>query len=236
MTAKARGDHELDLFHLILWWASEASVQLTPIRVVKFLYLADVHYARATGGQTFTSMPWRFHHFGPWAAESVQVIERARRHPWFQSRSYYSPYKQDEAEAYSCPRGAPRGDPRLLPLIARSGLKRDIETYGADTHALLDYVYFETEPMMAAEPEDPLDFSHCEPRRHVPGIEMRSPSKKNRKKAKDLLAALVAANPRPAAQEVPAALDACGLEDLEGAEGSQVILGIDEVCDDFKES
>ncbi len=55
-----------ELVQLICGWASERDEVLTPIRIVKFLYLADLYYARKNDGMTLTGWRWRFIDFGPY--------------------------------------------------------------------------------------------------------------------------------------------------------------------------
>lgn len=52
------------LIQLIVEEAAARGEVLSPIRAVKFLYLADVYYARYHKGQTLTGWPWRFVHYG----------------------------------------------------------------------------------------------------------------------------------------------------------------------------
>ena len=48
------------LIQFIVCQAMEFGASLTPIKVVKFLYLADVYYARENKGKTLTGWPWKF--------------------------------------------------------------------------------------------------------------------------------------------------------------------------------
>lgn len=66
---------------LVSFIAEEASARgelLSPIRLVKFLYLADVYYARYHNGQTLTGWPWRFVFYGPYRREAMATIDRVR--------------------------------------------------------------------------------------------------------------------------------------------------------------
>ena len=49
----------LDLIQYIIWYASERGMKLSPIRLVKFLYLADLYWARENNGETLNEWPWR---------------------------------------------------------------------------------------------------------------------------------------------------------------------------------
>ena len=68
-----------NLVHLIVWHAAETGNALTPLRLVKFLYLADLYYARAHRGETLTGWPWAFVHYGPYCSEAMDTIQEAVR-------------------------------------------------------------------------------------------------------------------------------------------------------------
>jgi hypothetical protein len=48
------------LIQFIVCQATEFEASLTPIRVIKFLYLADLYDARENKGETLTGWPWAF--------------------------------------------------------------------------------------------------------------------------------------------------------------------------------
>lgn len=48
------------LTQFIVCQDTEFGASLSPIRVVKFLYLADLYYARENKGETLTGWPWKF--------------------------------------------------------------------------------------------------------------------------------------------------------------------------------
>ncbi|MCK1859649.1 hypothetical protein MXE00_14905, partial [Legionella pneumophila] len=51
--------------------------QLGPIHIIKYVYLADLYYAKFNTGQTFTGADWSFYKFGPWSQEVNIRIEPA---------------------------------------------------------------------------------------------------------------------------------------------------------------
>jgi len=67
------------LFQFIIAVASQIGDsfgrRLQPIHLLKYAYLADLAYAERHGGKTFTGIPWRFYHFGPWDEEAYRRIE-----------------------------------------------------------------------------------------------------------------------------------------------------------------
>jgi len=48
------------LIQFVVCQATEFGASLTPIRVVKFLYLVDLYHARENRGETLTGWPWKF--------------------------------------------------------------------------------------------------------------------------------------------------------------------------------
>lgn len=119
-------------------------------RLVKLLYLADVEYFR-TYGKRLTDLRWRFLHFGPYASELVDVlgkpeVEEIPLHDRKQPKQFvFNEMELDRAEV-----------PREVAQIVDGLVK---EWGDADLNQLLDYVYFETEPMQDVERGSFLDFS-----------------------------------------------------------------------------
>ena len=66
-----------DLVHAIVWYASNRGEKLTTLRIVKFLYLADLYHARVSRGETLTGWPWAFVYFGPWCQQANEAISNA---------------------------------------------------------------------------------------------------------------------------------------------------------------
>jgi hypothetical protein len=46
-----------NLIQFIVCYATQRDIQLTTVRLVKFIYLAELYYARATQGRTLTEFP-----------------------------------------------------------------------------------------------------------------------------------------------------------------------------------
>jgi hypothetical protein len=141
------------LLRYIVATAREFGGFVTTIRLVKFVYLVDLEYQRRYG-RTLTGLPWRFHHYGPYAFEFGDLsrlcgydLEReefvdARGH---QGTLLYAP--QDE----EFPEGL-----RMTTRMIVDGL---VEKWAdRDTADLLDYVY-RTEPIRRGQRGAPLDWS-----------------------------------------------------------------------------
>lgn len=132
--------------------------ELGPIHFIKYVYLADLHYAMAHGGETYTGTPWRFHKFGPWANEVFQRIEPALIHMGVEKKVISGKYEDDFVRWRLDPDLCPDGLERELPFFVTTAIDHGVKTFGADTIPLLHYVY-DTFPMLHAAPGEALDFS-----------------------------------------------------------------------------
>lgn len=158
MNSSAFDPHELIRF--ITWYASTRGERLTTIRLVKFLYLADLFFARERSGQTLTGWLWAFVHYGPFCTEALHAIRTAREHGLVDAQPYPSQYDEKDYWLYGAdPYEQEPSIVEQLPAYVVSELKEAIRKWADDTPGLLDYVYFHTEPMMIAVPGNRLDFS-----------------------------------------------------------------------------
>lgn len=66
----------INLITYIVCYATEHDKQLTTVRLVKFIYLAGLYYARQNQGQTFTHFPWAFINYGPYCHKAREAIDR----------------------------------------------------------------------------------------------------------------------------------------------------------------
>lgn len=177
----------VQLIQWIVWYASTYEITLTRLRLVKFLYLADLFFAREKNGQTFSALPWAFIHYGPYCNEAVKEIDAAVSLGLIEEQAYESKYEDKDYYLY---RSCVDEEPSLmrdLPTYVSSELKWAIQKWGEDSSGLLDYVYFETEPMVNVHRGDLLDFSKaCQPIKQ-PKMEMKKLSKKRLNVAKEAL-------------------------------------------------
>jgi len=145
-----------ELIQYIVWFATEKEMKLTTVRLVKFLYLADLYWARENKGETLTGWLWRFVHYGPFCGEALNAIEEAHQSELIEKSAYKSKFGDEDYNLYWCDK-----EPAFvqkLPSYLTSLLSEAISKWGDDTYGLLDYVYFETEPMVDAKKGDLLDF------------------------------------------------------------------------------
>lgn len=133
--------------------------ELGPIHLIKYLYLADLAYAETHHGETYTQIPWKFHHFGPWATEAFNRIDPALATIDAQKKritSYYTDdftrWSADDEELYG-------QLAEELPIQVVSSVKGAVQEFGNSTEDLLHFVY-NTYPMLQAAPEEYLIFSN----------------------------------------------------------------------------
>lgn len=134
--------------------------QLGPIHLIKYVYLADLTYAKHNNGETFTGVNWQFYKFGPWAQTVNSRIEPALLSINANKNIFPSDYEdQDEWVRWDAT------DEKMLsalgrglPLSIKGALHSYIRKFGKDTYTLLDYVY-STRPMTQAAPNEMLDFT-----------------------------------------------------------------------------
>lgn len=134
--------------------------------LTKLVYLIDIEYYKRHGKQA-TSLQWRFHHYGPYAAELQSQIQLLGLHA-------------DEAQFTRKPTNRPATGYRYRPNKDWHEIQRAFNTaYDASVKrcvdqiieqwaleplpTILDYVYFETEPMQNAKRGQSLDFSKIQP-------------------------------------------------------------------------
>jgi hypothetical protein len=176
----------LDLIQYIVCYATEKGMKLSPVRLVKFIYLADLYWARENNGKILTGWPWRFVHYGPFCNESLDYIEKAHSDGLIDKGTYESKFVDEDYFLYWCKED--RTDiERKLPIFLTSPLHETISKWGDDTFGLLDYVYFETEPMLEAKKGDLLDFSKAKKLEKPEPIEMIKLSPKQIAKGKEII-------------------------------------------------
>ncbi len=164
--------------------------------LTKLIYLADVYYARKNGGEVFTGVQWKFHDFGPYSYLLSETIKKEI--PNIQVESGES---RDQGHAFTLIKLSDYGSQATmqdtgLGIEVTSLLESKLKKFGSDLNALLEYVYFHTEPMEGATPGDILDFNKCQTIscKDFQPLGRKGLSKNKIKKGRQLLAALSAKN------------------------------------------
>jgi len=133
--------------------------ELGPIHLIKYVYLADLVHAQRHAGTTFTCTPWRFYHFGPWAAGVFERLAPVAHLVEARERRFSYSNLEGEGVRWSLrDETVLRESERSLPTDLALELKRLIHKFGSDTYGLLHYVYA-TLPMLSAAPGEALHFS-----------------------------------------------------------------------------
>ncbi|MEC4747454.1 hypothetical protein U2W12_03115 [Methylomicrobium sp. Wu6] len=134
--------------------------QLGPIHIIKYVYLADLSFARSNNGQSFTGIDWQFYKFGPWSQAVHARIEPALNAIHANRKQFASDYddKEDWVRWDLHDDRLLDEKRRALPSSITMHLKPIIHKFGKDTPSLLDYVY-KTRPMLSAAPNERLDLS-----------------------------------------------------------------------------
>ena len=131
---------------------------LNKTALVKLVYLVDVECYRNLG-RPATGLEWRFHHYGPYSAELERDInDNAFIHAFGDRNSGYGFAPSHEWRDIHAAFNA-SFDPavrRVADRVTRQWGLEPLET-------LLEYVYFETEPMQDAQRGNILDFSKIRP-------------------------------------------------------------------------
>jgi hypothetical protein len=177
-----------ELIQYITWLATERDEALSPIRLVKFLYLVDLYHARKNQGRTLTGWPWKFVHYGPFCNESLEAIKGAAENRFIEAIAYESKFDEEEHFLYRHKADREPAIAAQLPFYIAGQLQVAVKKWADDTFALLDYVYFETEPMIGVKPGDILDFSKAKEIPIVQEMPMKKLSKKKIVEGKDLIA------------------------------------------------
>lgn len=178
------------LFSFIAEEASARGELLSPIRLVKFPYLADVYHARYPGGRALTGWPWRLVFYGPYCQEAMAAIDRAPSRDLLTTKPYRSKYDQEEHFLYGGSGKELSSLRNVLPLSVVGSLSTAITRWETDTQGLLHHVYFETEPMKHATRGSLHDFSKCTPLERPSEITMKKLSRDQLVKAREALKGL----------------------------------------------
>lgn len=166
----------LGLIKGILREAEKRRIPMGRVRLVKLLYLLEVEYYRLYQ-KRLTPLKWQFYYYGPYPLEIEKILGSSEL----------------EEEEINLPEEKVFHRLRIMvkepqkryvePEIERLIRKVVEEWGGLDLRYLLDYVYFETEPMIGARQGDILDFSKVRPWKEA---RIRKIRIKDRKKLEEL--------------------------------------------------
>lgn len=139
-------------------WGDFDDKEVGPIHIIKYVYLADLAYAMRHDGETYTGIPWRFHHFGPWDTGLYQRLEPAGYAIGAHKRTI-TDTQYDDFDRWSLEDDHLMDQlDKQLPGIITLAIKGSFRKFATDTYDLLDHVY-STLPMRHAAPGELLPFS-----------------------------------------------------------------------------
>ena len=143
-----------DLVLAILGEAAAARVSLSKTKLLKLVYLADIEMFRRTG-RTASGWKWRFLHFGPWAPEYDQCLERLAATNKVTVTTLHGDRDTQLVGSLLREFDVSTLDESAVRMSVRGVVNRWV---GVDLREILDYVYFDTEPMREVERGSDLNF------------------------------------------------------------------------------
>ena len=160
-----------DLALALLTSAQARGNVLNKTKLLKLMYLADIEHFRSHR-KTMTGFEWIFFLYGPWAAEYDTLIAELERRDLIEIDPW-------ESGGLSGNRLKAKEDRKLETLIESTveyyQVKHQVDTWSdRSLSELLDYVYFDTDPMRDAVSLQPLDFDKVS--REAPALYRRSKS------------------------------------------------------------
>ncbi len=144
-----------DLILAILTRIEEVEGTANKTKLLKLLYLADIEHFRATG-ETLTGFDWIYYLYGPWTAEYDDLLKQLEAEGAVRLEQWVGAGVEGE-RIYTSERASLEKVIRSADEFFRT--RRQVETWAdRGVPRLLDYVYFETEPMQDAVKMQRLDF------------------------------------------------------------------------------
>ncbi|MEA2040623.1 MAG: hypothetical protein U9N82_12495 [Thermodesulfobacteriota bacterium] len=117
----------------------------------------------------------------------MEAIKRAVDEGFIEAFPYESQFYDEEHYLYKHRADREPAIASSLPFYIAGPLQGAVRKWAGDTYALLDHVYFETEPMMSVQPGDLLDFSSAQEPEPIKHISMKKLSKQKIAKGKQLI-------------------------------------------------
>ncbi len=141
-----------ELLKYVIAELSERGYDTTKTALVKFLYLADVEALRM-GEPRISNLKWVYYKYGPYAFE----IEEALRQVAGRDIDELAKLSTLGRPYYLYRSGGHQEEPRIPPE-QRGIVNSVLDRWGAESlDRILNYVYFETEPMQDAQWGQPLN-------------------------------------------------------------------------------
>jgi len=146
------------LLAYLLKEAQNNRVSLAKVALIKLLYLLEVEYFRYQR-ERVTGLKWLFYHYGPYPPSVEKALKEnftSDKKETAQGREFIS-LKPKRALAQ-------RLNSEPIPAVITSLTQSIIDRWaGVKLNILLNYVYFETEPMQNVKRGDELNFNKIKP-------------------------------------------------------------------------
>ena len=145
------------LIRFLVSCATSFNGAVSRIRLIKFLYLADVHSFRFFS-RTATGYRWRFYHYGPWTLEAQQDIDDCAARNVIQPATVPRVDEVGDVTLYSAHVSESMPVEHFsirLEMILWDEIRRWVR---APLNEFLDYIYFQTPPMRDAKRGEYLHF------------------------------------------------------------------------------
>jgi len=152
-----------DLTALLLSLTEQEGIVLGKTKLVKLLYLLEVEFFRENQ-QRLTDLKWIFFHYGPYPVGLDELLGSADVDVIPQRLADGLKFQQVTVADRA------RHEATFDASLERLAHRVVDEWGGLDLNHLLNYVYFETEPMMHAARGEELDFSMVKPPEPVRNI------------------------------------------------------------------
>jgi len=153
----------------ILERAENQKIPIGKTRLIKLLYLIDIENYRLNQ-KVLTGLDWIFYKYGPYAFEIDKFLDKIgimEEDVLIGGGKIFANLKKEFGK-----------EDVKLDIETKAIIERLIDNWGtADLNELLDYVYFETEPMFKVELRQKLDFSKVKGKRKKREIELSRESK-----------------------------------------------------------
>ena len=139
--------------------------------LTKLVYLVDVEHCRQYGKQA-TGLKWWFHHYGPYAAElqpQIQSLGLDADEDVFSGKIGNRPVSGYRYRKVGDWKEIHRAFNSQYDASVKRSVDRVVDQWALDSlPTILDYVYFETEPMQDVKRGDYLDFSKIQMESPIP--------------------------------------------------------------------
>lgn len=143
----------LDLIRYLVGELSDRGFDVTKTGLVKLLYLSDVEAVRR-GRPRVSSIEWVLYKYGPYAFEIEDALRQLAGREIDELAGISALGK-----AYKVYRATSPEDSVVIDPEEKAVVGSVLDRWGGESlEEILDYVYFETEPMLTAEWLKPLDF------------------------------------------------------------------------------